>query len=105
MKEDSTPTVHAARKIPLKMKDKLKSTLEDMVKEKIIEPVSIPTDWVSSMVVIEKKNGKLRICLDPKELNQAVKRPHYRLPTLEDITSELANVQVFSTFDAKNGYW
>ena len=32
-------------------------------------------------------------------------RPHYKLPTLENITSELANAQVFSTFDAKNGYW
>ena len=40
-----------------------------MVKEKIIEPISDPTDWVSSIVVIEKKNGNLRICLDPKELN------------------------------------
>ncbi|KAJ8364672.1 hypothetical protein SKAU_G00135030 [Synaphobranchus kaupii] len=42
-------------------------------------------------VVVEKlRTGKLRVCLDPRDLNKAVKRPHYRLPTLEDVTPKLA---------------
>ena len=40
-----------------------------MVRDNIIEPVSEPTDWVSSMVAVQKKNGDLRICIDPNHLN------------------------------------
>ena len=105
MKEDSIPVVHATRKIPIKLKQKLKFTLQEMVKNKIITPVTEPTDWVSSIVIVQKKDGNLRICLDPKDLNAAVKRPHYTMPVLDDITSEIQGAKVFSTFDAKNGYW
>ena len=41
-----------------------------------------PTDWVSSLVVTEKPNGKLRVCIDPQHLNKALKRSHYRIGTL-----------------------
>ena len=64
-----------------------------------------PTDWVSSLVVVEKKNGKLRVCLDPKNLNAVLKRSHYPMPTFEDIIPDLNKAKVFSTFDARNGYW
>jgi len=57
------------------------------------------------MVVVEKKNGDLRICIDPKDLNENMNRSHYPTPTLEDITSNLKDAKVFSTFDTKNGYW
>ena len=76
-----------------------------MVKDKIIEPITKPTDWVSNIVIIEKKNKSLRICLDPKDLNAGIKRQHYQMPVLDDITSDLHNTKVFSTFDAKNGYY
>ena len=45
------------------------------------------------------------MCLDPKDLNEALKRPHFQIPVLDDIASELGNARVFSTFDTKNGYW
>lgn len=76
-----------------------------MTKDKIIAPISEPTDWVSSMVVVEKKNGSLRICIDPKDLNDAMKRSHYPTPTIDDITNDLKGAKIFSTFDTKNGYW
>jgi len=76
-----------------------------MMKLRIIDKVTIPTDWVSSLVVVQKTNKKLRLCLDPRDLNKAIKRSHYPMPTLESITSDLNNAKVFSTFDAKNGYW
>ena len=68
-------------------------------------PVKEPTDWVSSLVVVEKKNKKLRVCLDPKDLNNNLKRSHYPLPTLDEIIPDLHNSKVFSTFDCRNGYW
>ena len=57
------------------------------------------------MVVVRKKNGDIRICLDPTNLNKAVKRPHYALRTMEDVLPELAGARVFSVVDASNGFW
>ena len=71
----------------------------------MIVRVKEPTDWVSSLVAVEKKNGKLRICIDPKDLNRNLKRAHYPLPTFDEILPELGGAKIFSTFDARNGYW
>lgn len=58
-----------------------------MEKLKVIQEINKPTDWVSSLVIVQKKNGALRICLDPRDLNKAVKREHFKLPTREEIMS------------------
>ncbi|GBN09345.1 hypothetical protein AVEN_156307-1 [Araneus ventricosus] len=58
-----------------------------MVKAEVIEKVTKPTDWISPLVIVQKKNGALRVCLDPQNLNKAIKRPQYNLPTFEDITT------------------
>ena len=76
-----------------------------MVELGVIEKVEEPTDWVSGIVYSRKSNGKLRICLDPKDLNTAIKRPHYPTPTLEEITHKLAGSMIFSKLDARHGYW
>ena len=76
-----------------------------MVELGVIEKVEEPTDWVSSIVYSRKSNGKLRICLDPKDLNTAIKRPRYPTPTLEEITHKLAGSVIFSKLDARHGYW
>ena len=55
--------------------------------------------------VAVKKSGALRICIDPRPLNAALKRERYQLPVLEDILPELTKVRVFSTVDLKSGYW
>ena len=57
------------------------------------------------MVVVPKKNGTLRICLDPKDLNCAIQREHYPLPTIEDIATRLHGAKVFSVLDVRNGFW
>ena len=64
-----------------------------------------PTAWVNSMVVNEKRNGKLRICIDPRDLNKALLREHYQLPTQQEITSRLAGAKYFSKLDATSGFW
>ena len=60
-----------------------------MAKADIIAPVTDPTEWISSMIVVPKKNGTLRLCLDPKELKAAIQREHYPLPTIEDVATRL----------------
>ena len=57
------------------------------------------------MIVVRKKNGKVRICIDPRDLNEAVKICHYPLPTLEEVATRLPKAKVFSVLDAKSGFW
>ena len=65
-----------------------------------------PTDWVNSIATPEKqRTGALRVCLDPRDLNQAVMREHYPLPTLEELTLMLSDAKYFSVLDATSGYW
>ena len=99
------PVVHAPRRVPLELVDKLNFELNEMEKNGVIEKVTKPTDWVNSIVIREKPNGRLRLCLDPKDLNEAIMRDHYPTPTLEEITPKLAGARVFSKIDARNGYW
>ena len=100
-----TPVVHAPRRCSIHMRDEIKSELENMESLGVIKRVTQPTDWVSSIVYSRKSSGQLRICLDPKDLNKAVKRPHYRTPSLDEVTHKLAGAKIFSKLDARHGYW
>ena len=98
--ENVAPIVHPARKVPFAQEGKLKDDLERMEKLEVIEKVDEPTDWVNSLVLVEKKNGKLRICIDPRDLNRAIRREHFKLPTRDEIMAQLSNAKYFSKLDA-----
>ena len=102
---DVTPHISATRKIPVNLKRKIKMELDAMVEEGVIEQVNEPTDWVSSLTYVVKRNGKLRICIDPRPLNKALKREHFQLPTLDDILPDLSKAKIFSSVDLRNGFW
>jgi hypothetical protein len=78
---DSTvsPVIHNPRQIPVAFREELKKkTLAEMEEKGVIKKADQPTDWVSSLVIAEKpKTGKFRICLDPRDLNKAIKREHF----------------------------
>ena len=93
------------RKIPESLKQPLREHLDDLVKRDVIERVTEPTEWVSALVVVAKPNGKIRLCLDPRPLNKALKRCHYPIPTIDDVLPELSNAKVFTKVDCSNGYW
>ena len=76
-----------------------------MVEKQIIAPVTELTPWVSSMIVAQKKDGRVRTCPDPQSLNNAIMRSHYPLPTIKEITTCLTQAKVFSVLDAKTGFW
>ena len=100
-----TPVISPPRKIPATLRDRVRDSLENMVELGVIKRVQEPTQWVNAMVVSEKRSGELRICIDPRELNKAIYREHYQLPTQQEITSRLAGAKFFSKRDAKSGYW
>lgn len=105
LKQNATPVVHASRRVPIAIQPILKRKLDELEKIGVISKVSHPTEWVNSLVIVHKPNGDLRLCLDPKDLNEVIKRQHLELPTLEEITSKLSGAKYFSTLDVKNGFW
>ena len=72
IKDNVTPVVTSIRKIPFTLKPKLEKELKRMVDLDIIQPVLKLTDWVNRLVVVEKPNRKLWVCLDPTPLNKAI---------------------------------
>ena len=105
LKPDHHPVIHAPRNCPIHLRDDIEEELKTMESQGIIRKVSEPTEWVSSIVYIQKKNGKLRLCLDPKDLNRAIMRCDYKTPTMEELAHKLSGAQYFSKLDAKNEYW
>lgn len=75
-----------------------------MVDKKVLITVREPTPWVSSMVTVLEKNGRVRVCLDPSDLNKAVKWDRYPLTSLEDVVSRLHRARIFSVFNAQTGF-
>ena len=105
LKENAIPYhVSTARRVALPLMEKVQAELNRMEKLGVIEKVTEPTDWCSPMAVAMKKNGKVRICVDLRQLNRAVKRERYTFPTIQDIASKLEGATIFSSLDAASGY-
>ncbi|XP_072175145.1 uncharacterized protein [Diadema setosum] len=98
------PVVHPPRRCPINIKDNIQTEIDQMVELGVITQVQEPTDWVSSLVYVQKPNGKWRICLDPRDLNKAIKRSHTSMPTIDETRHRFEGATVFSTMDAKHGY-
>ena len=101
------PVQNRPRRIPYKMQKAVEEKLASMEKAGIVAKVEIPTSWISNTCTTAVwKSGKaeVRICLDPRDLNKAVRRNHFNMPTLEDVLPELSNAKVFSLLDAKDGF-
>ena len=105
LKPDAKPVVQPPRKAPVALREAVKEELARLITEGVIAPVTEPTAWVSAMVAVKKKNGKVRICIDPRDLIESIMREHYPLPTFEELATRLPKARVFSVFDAKPGFW
>ena len=102
IKPDVQGTVKTPHKTLYALQPKLKSYLQTLKDNDIIADVDEPTEWVHNIVVIEKKNKQLRICLDPKPLNAAILREHYIIPTPADVQAKLCNNTLFTVIDMKD---
>ena len=96
--------IQPPRRFPYTHLKKLKTTLEKMENQEIVASVDKPTDWVSNLTVVEK-NGTLRVCLDPKLLNEAIKREGHSIPLPEDVQHKLNGKKVFTSLDERSGFW
>ena len=93
-KPEHKPAQHAPRKVPIHLETAFKEEIESLVKQEILEEVKEHTDWVNSYVIVEKDTGnhhspnhtvkkKLRICLDPRDLNEALEREPYHTRSVD----------------------
>jgi hypothetical protein len=105
LKEEAEPFISAPRKCSIHMKERIKKELDDMEKKKIIRKVNEHSDWCSNVCFVTKKDNSLRVCLDPKKLNENLRRCPHKIPTVEELNPTFDGAQYFSKLDAKAGYW
>lgn len=106
LKSDALPyALSTARKVPIPLREKVREELERMEKMGVISKVDSPTDWCAGMVVVPKKNGSIRICVDLKPLNKSVLRENHPLPCVDETLAQLSGASIFSKLDANSGFW
>lgn len=98
------PVSQSYRRIPIPLEDAVDGKINELLENDVIEPVSDHTGWVSPMVVINKSNKDIRICVDMRKANKAVLREKHPMPTVEDLLSKLKNAQLFSCLDIKQAF-
>ncbi|KAK2720320.1 hypothetical protein QYM36_004265 [Artemia franciscana] len=104
VEKNAIPSINPVRRIPFASHERVKSELERLEKLDIIERVVAPTEWVNSIVAVEKSDSSLRLCLDPRELNKSIQRAYYPMPTFEDIAAKIHDHNKFSKLDATFWY-
>ena len=100
---DSRPINHPPYRVFPIENQAIVTELKTMVKNDVIEPCYSP--WASPVVLVKKKNGTLRFCVDYRKINEVTKKDVYPLPLIEDTTHVMAGMQYFSVMDLKTGYW
>ena len=118
LKPDAVPAKHRPRKVPVHLQEAFHEEVEQLVKIDVLEPVTEPTEWVNSFVIVEKvidssnahsphhsSKKSIRLCIDPKDLNEALEREPYYSRTIDELISMFAGAKVFTIVDMDKGYW
>ncbi|GFX31606.1 retrovirus-related Pol polyprotein from transposon 17.6 [Trichonephila clavipes] len=83
--------------------EEVQKLIKDKKDNDVIEPSS--SSWASPIVLVRKKDGSTRFCVDHRQLNDVTKKDSYPLPRIDDTLDTLASNTWFSTLDLKSGYW
>lgn len=102
---NQTYTLFSPRNIPLPLHPQVREELKRMENAGVISKVKEPTPWCAGMVVVPKKSGTVRICVDLKPLNQNVLREVHPLPKVDETLAQLPGARIFSKLDANSGFW
>ena len=118
LKPDAVPAKHRPRKVPVHLQDAFHEEVERLVKIDVLEKVTEPTEWVNSFVVVEKVidssnahspnhviKKSIHLCIDPKDLNEALEREPYYSRSIDELISMFAGAKVFTIVDMDKGYW
>ena len=120
LKPNTKPVRHAPRKVPIHLQDAFHEEIRNLEALGILEETKDVTEWVNNFVIVEKKlpinssnthspghsmNKKLWICLDPRDLNEALEREPYYICSIEDIMGKFHGMTKFTIADFNKGYW
>ncbi|GFY13558.1 retrovirus-related Pol polyprotein from transposon 17.6 [Trichonephila clavipes] len=100
---DHPPIKQHPRRLPFAKQEEVGTLLREMQENDIIEPS--PSPWASPIVLVRKKDGSTRFCVDYRKLNDVTKKDSYPLPRIDDTLDTLSGHKWFSTLDLKSGYW
>ncbi|XP_049283943.1 uncharacterized protein K02A2.6-like isoform X1 [Anopheles funestus] len=104
LKPDATPIFHKAYTVPYSLIDEVENDLNQLVKDGILVPTET-SQWASPAVIVKKKNGKVRVCLDGKvTVNRMLSTTHYPLPHVDDILSKISKWKYFCKLDLTAAY-
>ena len=99
---DNRPFKQRHRRIPPAMIDEVRAHIEQLASSGIIRPSHSP--FASNVVLVRKKDNKLRMCVDYRQLNNRTVKDSYALPRIEELLDTLAGSKYFSVLDMKSGY-
>ena len=101
--ENVPPIKQAPRRVPIHQEEVVESNMRDMIEDGVIQPSESP--WASPVVLVKKKDGTCRFCIDYRRLNEVTIKDAYPLPRIEDNLDCLTGSKYFTTLDLKSGYW
>ncbi|UYV84945.1 K02A2.6-like [Cordylochernes scorpioides] len=104
-KPEYSPVQVPPRRIPTSLGAEVQSELEKMVKQGIVTKIYHETEWSHPMVVVKKKSGQIRICLDPRKLNEALVGRHFQTPAPAELLHEIPKAKYYTVLDVKSAYW
>ncbi|CAI2353188.1 unnamed protein product [Caenorhabditis sp. 36 PRJEB53466] len=101
--EKTTPVRQKCRPVPLALHDRVRAMLRDMEKRGVIRKCTSP--WASAVVLVKKKDGSIRMCVDYRKLNSMIRLDAHPLPHIESTLQALGENKIFTTLDLLAGYW
>jgi len=90
-------------RVSQKEEEVIRSEVKQMLENQIIRPSNSP--WASPVVLVKKKDGTIRFCVDYRKLNSVTKKDVYPLPRIDDILDKLGKMKYYSSLDLASGYW
>lgn len=100
---DARPIKQRPRRVPLAFAEEEKKAIEDLLKKGVIQKSTSP--WASPIVLVRKKSGAIRPCVDYRKINALVKPDGFPLPRIQDCLDAMTGSQYFSSFDLTSGYF
>ncbi|XP_076293044.1 uncharacterized protein LOC143215119 [Lasioglossum baleicum] len=97
------PIKQAPRRVPVQRKDEVRQLIADMENQGVIE--KSVSSWMSPVVLVKKKDGSTRFCIDYRQLNNITKKDSYPLPRIDDTLDAIAGSSWFTVLDLQSGYW
>ena len=100
---NARPKKYPTRRLPHTLRQEVARQLDGMQRDGVIQPSRSP--WASPVVLVKKRDGTHRFCIDYRGLNSGTKADSYPLPRIEDLLDQLRRSTYFSTIDLASGFW